>query len=299
MRIFVTGGTGFVGRTLCRVLTAHGHQLKCLVHRGSPPLDAGIEAVSGDLFDPGSLAARIAGVDAVIHLVGIIRESPSRGVTFEKLHHQATASIVAACEQAGVRRYLHMSANGTRADSVSQYHRTKWLAEERVRQSSLDWTIFRPSLIYGPEDQFINLISGLIRRLPVIPVMGDGRYQLQPVPVEQVAAGFAAALSQEKCLGATYHCGGADCISYNQMLDLVAAALGRRRPRKLYQPLSLMQPLVRLLQHIPLFPMTSDQLQMLIEGNCCDIGPWAADCDIDPMPFADGLHYLTKKQPRP
>jgi len=298
MKVFVTGATGFVGQALCAELLRSGHQVDCLVRPGSEKHLAGLPTLTpkvGDLFAPAALAQQMQGCDAVIHLVGIIREFPARQITFARLHHEATRSVVGACQQAGIKRYLHMSANGSRKDAVSAYHQTKYLAEEEVRASSLDWTIFRPSLIYGPGDQFITMLVKMLTRLPVIPVIGDGRYHMQPLPVEQVALSFARALTLPQAIGKTYHCGGAECLSYNELLDQVAAALGKKPPGKIPQPLVLMRPLVSLFQHLPFFPLTSNQLQMLLEGNCCDTREWRADFGFEAVPLAQGLTYLGRQ----
>ncbi|WP_020678216.1 complex I NDUFA9 subunit family protein [Geopsychrobacter electrodiphilus] len=298
MDIFLTGGSGFVGRALCRVLIGRGHSVKCLVRVGSEhrllesPL---IKPVPGDLLNSAQLAELIPGCGAVIQLVGIIREFPAKGITFNSVHRDTTISIVAACQKAGIKRYLHMSANGTRDHAHTAYHRTKWQAEETVRNSDLDWTIFRPSLIYGEEDQFITMISGLIRKLPLVPVIGDGSYRLQPVPVETIAAGFANALSRPKTIGKIYHCGGADCLSYDQLLDEVGRALGKPKVRKLHHPLALMEPLVELLQHLAIFPLTSGQLKMLLEGNCCDNTDWLEDLDLTETSIRKGFEYLKQQ----
>lgn len=295
MRIFITGGTGFVGRQICHQLCVAGHEIDALIRPGSEKKlaqHAQIKPLLLDLFSS-DLAEHLQNVDAIIHLVGIIREFPARGIRFKRLHQEATEAIITAAQKAGVQRYLHMSANGTRENAVSNYHRTKWRAEELVRASGLDWTIFRPSLIYGEEDQFINMLAGLLRRLPAIPVMGDGNYKLQPVPVEQVAAGFVSALSNPDSIGKIYHCGGADCISYNQLLDAVGAVIGKKSIHKIRQPLFLMRPAVALLQKLSFFPMTSDQLQMLIEGNCCDNRDWQTDLGLTPRPFKEGLSFLS------
>lgn len=295
MRVFVTGATGFVGRALCAELVRSGHQVDCLARPGSEKRLADLPTItikSADLFAPAELSRQMDGCDAVIHLVGIIREFPSRRITFSRLHHEATRSVVSACQQAGVKRYLHMSANGTRKDAVSAYHQTKYLAEEEVRASSLDWTIFRPSLIYGPGDQFITMLVKMLTQLPVMPVIGDGRYQMQPLPVEQVALSFTKALTLPQAIGKTYHCGGADCLSYNQLLDQVAAALGKKSPCKVPQPLMIMRPLVNIFQSLPFFPLTSNQLQMLLEGNCCDTREWLADFNLEAIAMAEGLRYL-------
>ena len=133
--------------------------------------------------------------------MGIIREVPSRGVTFSRLHFEATRNMVEAANSQGVKRFLQMSANGTRPQAESPYHRTKWQAEEAVRDSELEWTIFRPSLIFGPEDEFVNMLAGLVRKLPLVPVIGNGRYRMTPVAVQDVARSFVAALEKKETVG--------------------------------------------------------------------------------------------------
>ncbi len=297
MKVFLTGGTGFVGSEVLRQLTAAGHTPRCLVRRGSEKklaLDSGIEVHHGDVTEPATLKGALEGCDAVIHLVGIIREFPGRGITFEQMHAAATRHMVAAAKAQGVRRYLQMSANGTREDAATVYHRTKWAAEEAVRASGLDWTIFRPSLIFGPKDEFVNMIAGMIRSLPVVPVLGDGRYRMSPVAVEDVAAGFVGALEHPETAGRTFHCCGPESHSYDELIDLVGAALGRPRPAKLHHPLFLMKPMIALLEAIPQFPVTSGQLKMLLEGNVCDPADWAAAFGLDPTPFAKGVKRYLK-----
>ena len=292
MRVFITGGTGFVGSTVVRQLLAAGHTVRCLIRDGSEdklPIREGIEIHSGDALDPAALEKGVAGCQAIIHLVGIIREFPSRGITFERLHHVATANMVAAATAAGVKRYLQMSANGTRKDAPSPYHRSKWAAEQAVRNSTLDWTIFRPSLIFGRGDGFITMLAEMVRKLPVVPVLGNGHYRMSPVAVEDVAAGFVGALERPETIGQTYHCCGPADYSYDEILDLVGKALGRSKVAKLHQPLLLMKPVIALFESLPRFPITSNQLAMLLEGNVCDPAPWAKDLAIRPLPFAEGI----------
>ena len=294
-RVFVTGGTGFVGKAVIRALQAHGILVRCLVRAGSEADLKGFEAIErvpGDVLVPKGIAESMQGCRAVIHLVGIIREHPASGVVFERLHSQATANIVAAAQEAGVHRYLQMSALGVRPEARSRYHRTKWEAEESVRRSGLDWTIFRPSLIYGRGDGSVSMLAAMIRRLPVVPVLGDGRFRLQPVAVEQVAEGFARALDQPATIGKTYEVGGPQSYAFTEILDQIGTALGKPRVRKLHQPLALMRPLVRLLEPLPFFPITSDQLTMLEENNVCDPSPFYRDFDLPPIAFSDGLQAL-------
>jgi|LGVF01.1.fsa_nt_gb NADH dehydrogenase len=292
MKVFVTGGTGFVGREVVRRLLAAGHQPVCLVRPGSEgklPKGAGLIIRPGDVTDPASLEGALQDCQAVIHLVGIIREFPERGVTFDRLHRQATANLVAAAEAQEVARFVHMSSNGIDENASTGYYRSKWQAEEILRESSLSWTIFRPSVIFGAEDDFCNRLAELIRLLPVVPVIGNGRYRIAPVAVEDVAAGFVAALRLPASAGRIYPVCGLDCYTFDELLDQIGRALGRSRVSKAHHPLFLVKPLVASLQFLPAFPLTSDQLTMLLAGNVCDPQPWINDFAIEPRPFAETL----------
>jgi uncharacterized protein YbjT (DUF2867 family) len=294
-RVFVTGGTGFVGRAVIHALRAEGHVVRCLVRRGSERDLHGLEAierVEGDVLVQQSLDEAVPGCDTVVHLVGIIREHPARGVTFERLHVDATANIVNAAATAGVRRIVHMSALGSRPGARSRYHQTKWAAEETVRQGPLDWTIFRPSIIYGPGDGFITPLVKAVRRLPVVPVIGAGRTRLQPVPVEQVADAFAQAVTRHETTGKAYEAGGPDAYTFAEVLDLIASALGRRHVRRVRVPLPLVTGATRVLQALPFYPLTTDQLIMLGEDNTCDPSPFFRTFELKPVLFPVGLARL-------
>jgi uncharacterized protein YbjT (DUF2867 family) len=292
MRVFIAGGTGFVGQELISQLIAAQHRVVALVRPGSATKLSQSEWVTmhpGDATRPESLQNGLLECDAVINLIGIIREFPRQGITFEQLHHQATINLVKAAQTQGVRQFLQMSANGTRADAVTKYHQTKWAGEEAVRKSGLDWTIFRPSLIFGRHDQFVNMLAGLIKKLPLVPVLGDGHYKMTPVAVENVANGFVRALDQPAQAARLYHCGGPQDLSYNEILDLIGRALGKMQIAKLHQPLILMKPVIALMESIPQFPISRGQLTMLLEGNCCDPSPWTAAFEIELIPFYAGI----------
>ena len=179
--------------------------------------------------------------------------------------------------------------NGTRSDGEAQYHTTKWQAEEAVRASGLDWTIFQPSLIFGPGGEFVNMLADLIRKMPVVPVIGDGRYRMQPVAVEQVAESFVKALSMPETVGQTYQLGGAEAYPYDEILDLTGAAIGKEKLAKAHQPLFMVKPMVKMMEHMASFPLTSEQLTMLLEGNVCDPAEWAEAFAIDPVSYAAGI----------
>ena len=273
MKIFIAGGTGFVGSHLVKALRERGHELRLLVHRRSSKVTSGVDQIEGDVTSLETFEQAASGCDAVINLVGIIREFPSRGTTFERLHVQATANMLAATRKAGIRRYLQMSALGTRPDAVSRYHVTKFRAEELVRSSGLEFTILRPSLIYGPGDAFINMLAGQLHLTPIMPVIGSGTYRLQPIYADDVARCFALSVEVHETVGQCYQLCGNNRLSFVELLDAVASAIGKPAPYKPHIPLRLMKMIIPVMQRIPQFPITMDQLQMLIEENICD-GSW-------------------------
>lgn len=300
MRVFLTGSTGFVGRGLLSALADCGHEVVCLVRPGSearwrPDLawSNRVVRVPGDLFDETSLIRAMEGCDAVVHLVGIIRERPAKGVTFDRIHVDGTRRIVAAARQTGVHRLVHMSALGARPGAASPYHRTKHEAEQAVMTSGIPWTIFRPSVIFGPGDEFVNMLAQLVR-LPVTPVIGDGSYRLQPVSRRTVADVFVQALTREEAIGRVFEAGGPEALPYTRILDEIGRALGKPRVRKAHIPLSLMKPAVRMMEGFPFFPITGAQLTMLLEENVCqDAEELYQTFDTPKIPFAEGIReYL-------
>lgn len=294
MKIFIAGATGFVGGHLTAELLKRGHELMLLSQKGGADARPGVSYVMGDVNDPASYCPAMKGCDAVINLVGIIREFPDRGVTFERLHVEATANMVSSSQKAGVLRYLQMSALGTRLDAVSGYHQTKWRGEEIVRGSGLAWTIFRPSLIFGPGDAFVNMLAGNLRLAPVMPLMGDGNYRLQPIHGDDVARCFAMALDMPETAGHAYELCGEDRLTYRELLDAIAEALGKGHPWKPAMPLALMRPVIEALQRFSRFPITIDQLQMLLEENICD-GCWRETFRFEPVRFREGIRaYLQR-----
>jgi NADH dehydrogenase len=294
MKVFLAGGTGFVGGHLRKALLAEGHTIRLLVHRRGDGFGPGVEIVEGDATEPSAWGDKVTGCDAVINLIGIIREYPGRGITFDKLHIQATRALVDAAKAAGVERYLQMSALGTRPDAVSLYHRTKYQAEEYVRASGLRYTIFRPSLIFGPKDAFVNMIADQIRTLPAVPVIGDGSYRLQPIHADDVARCYTMALALPETAGKTYELCGTDCLTYDQMVDTIGWVMGHSKVTTVHNPLLLMKLVVPFMQKLPFFPLTMDQLTMLLEESVCD-SEWRSTFDFEPVRFEDGIHGYLKK----
>lgn len=292
MKIFLSGGTGFVGSHLRKALLDRGHWIRLLVHKSAGSFEQGVEQVEGDITVPETFTAAVRGCDATINLVGIIREFPGRGITFEKLHLEATRNVTDAAKAAGVKRHLQMSALGTRQNATSGYHQSKFRAEECVCASGLDWTIFRPSIIFGEKDEFVNKLAGLIRNFPALPVIGDGAYRLQPISVVDVARCFAMALEMPETVGKIYELCGPDRFTYNDLLDTIGRVLGRPNVTKVPNPLAIMKVIVPVFQRFSFFPITMDQLLMLVEENICD-GKWRETFRFEPERFADGIvRYL-------
>lgn len=292
MKIFISGATGFVGKHLVRELLLRGHALRLLAHSFRGASADNVELVTGDVTLAESCKNGAAGCDAVINLVGIIREFPRQGITFERLHVEATRNMLAAAGQNGISRYMQMSALGSRPAAVSGYHRSKYAAEELVAASGLDYTIFRPSLIFGPEDAFVNMIAGFIRNISVVPVIGDGKYRLQPIAADDVARCFALAVEKPETIGKSYNICGPDRFNYLEIVDAVAKALGRYFVLKIKNPLLVMQMITPILERFPFYPVTSDQITMLLEESICD-GSWQETFGFKPVGFEEGIRsYL-------
>lgn len=283
--ILITGSTGFVGGHLTRRLMREGLPLRLLVRRsGVCPAEAQ-EAV-GDIADPASLAAAVRGVDTVIHLVGIIREQP--GATFQSVHVDGTRNVLSAAVRAHVTRFIYVSALGTGPNARSEYHKTKWQAEELVRASGLRHLILRPSIIYGPGDGFVSMLLGMLRLLPVVPVPGSGQTPMQPIWVGDVAEAIARALADPSLWNSTWEIGGPEQLTYNELLQTVAEVAKVRKPI-VHIPIMFVRPATALMQHLPGFPLTSDQLAMLHEPNTCDPDTLPSRFAITPVRFRDGL----------
>lgn len=297
MQIAVTGATGFVGRHVAALLARRGHSVGALVRnpiRAQALQNVQVELVAGDLSDPGVLAVLARDATAIVHLVGIIVESGR--ATFRGVHVEGTRRLLAAAREAGVPRFVHMSAIGARPGAgATPYHRTKWEGEELVRASGLSYAIFRPSIISGPENVPIRTLARLHRWSPVVPMFGDGRFPTQPVWIEDVALAIALAAENTRFTGA-FELGGPKPITYEAFVRAIGRAAGHPRP---FARLPL--PVARLAARVfdllgPAAPFTSDQLQMLVEGAATPANAIESVFDITPLPFEQGLaRYLGRR----
>jgi NADH dehydrogenase len=289
--IAVTGATGFVGRAIVKQARAEGYPVRAIVR---DPREAqwladqfGCELFHGNVLYGPALEGAFDGVKCVIHLVGIIHES--RENTFERTHAQATVNVIEEAKKAGVKRLIHMSALGTRPDARSRYHQTKWAGEEAVRKSGLAWTIFRPSLIYGPGNKSISLLANIVKRAPFVPVLGNGESKIQPVSIATVANGFVAAIRNDESVQKTYDLCGHDVITWNELYDKLLADLKLRKP-KLHLPLPMARVQAAAFECLlPNPPFTRDQLIMSQEDNVGNPQPADRDFLLHQESFDEGL----------
>ncbi|UCG52631.1 MAG: complex I NDUFA9 subunit family protein [Candidatus Latescibacterota bacterium] len=296
MRVLLTGGTGYVGSRLREVLRSEGHQVRLLVRKESAKKVRALESAGsheiayGSIFETNTCLHACDGCDAVVHLVGIIREVPSKGITFEELHRVATSNIVDAARRMGVERFVHMSALGASDDASSRYHRTKRAAEKIVEESALRWTIFRPSWVFSPGDELSRTIADLIRK-PVVPLVSGGQSRLQPVALDDVCTCMARSLGLPETQGRIYELGGPDRVTFKDIVEQAASTLGGKL-KTMTVPAWSVRPFVWVLQRFESFPLTLDQLQMLSEDNVCEIDPYVKTFQIEPKSFCSSIPAL-------
>ncbi|PSR21372.1 MAG: complex I NDUFA9 subunit family protein [Sulfobacillus acidophilus] len=273
MRVVVTGASGYVGSATVAKLCRSGHSVVAIArHKPAEPMASGVTWVPGDIRHM-DLVRAFDGAQAVVHLIGIIREVPQSGITFEWMHVGATERVLVAMRAAGISRLIHMSALGTRRAAASQYHRTKWEAEQLVRsQAGVKSTILRPSLMFGGAPPFFEMLKSLAQ-LPRVPVPGDGRTLFQPVSVHDVATLILETLPDNSSFDLTLEVGGPERFTLNQLFDGMARRIGRPHPPKIHLPLGMVGAVARLSSILPV-PITPDQLAMLTEPNVTDDDTW-------------------------
>ena len=305
MKVALIGGTGFVGSYLVDELISQAHDPVLLVRPGSESKVRHAEQcviISGDVTDPGSVRRTLEGCEAAIYNIGILRESLRTGVTFEQLQFYGARRMIEAAVELGVGRFVLMSANGARQDGTP-YQRTKFRAEQHLRSSKLDFTIFRPSLIFGDPRgrmEFCTRLRDQMIRLPLpAPLFYEGllplkcgTFAMSPIHVEDVARMMIKSLAMPEAVGKTFILCGPEAIEWRALIRLLAKACGTFK-LTIPVPAFYVRLLAMLFESYEFFPITRDQLTMLMEGNTGDSAEVYTLFDIDPIRFdVKALGYL-------
>lgn len=306
MKISIIGGTGFVGSYLIKALLAAGHTPRVLVRSGSEKKLCNpdqCETVSGDIADQAALQTLIEGSDAVIYLPGILRELPKQGVTFEAVQYQGVKDCVDVAKAQDIQHFILMSANGVKAQGTA-YQTTKYRAEQYLMQSGMDWTIFRPSVIFGDPQGKMEFATQLLKELVEPPIPAPlffpcarpwqaGKFQLAPVFVEDVATAFTKALHNPDAIKQSFElCGTAD-VTWANIIQTLAKATGKKSKLAMPAPVEVVKLVAGVFDKQTWFPITRDQLIMLMESNIChDNAAWET-FGIEPKGFElANLEYL-------
>lgn len=290
--ILVAGATGFIGPKVVHALRAEDHPVRILARKPEKhdQLRAwGCEVVQGDMTDAASLRRAAEGCETVIDLVALISGKPE---DFQRVMIQGTRDLLAAAKKARAKRFILMSALGVseRTKDLTPYFHAKWDEEQAVQASGLDYTIFRPSFVFGGDGGSLPIYIRQVRWSPVVTVIGDGTRRLQPIWVEDVAAFFAKSLSTADAVNRTFELGGPDVVTWDELYERIRRVLGKRRA-KIHMPYGLVRAGAAVVEKLPLdFPLSRDAVTMLeFEDNVTDIGPAVETFGIRPITLDEQL----------
>jgi uncharacterized protein YbjT (DUF2867 family) len=288
--ILLTGATGVIGSALLRRLTGAGEPVRCLVRdpRRLGEQRVRVQIAMGDLADPPSFRHALRGVNTVVHLAAAIRDEPHASI--EELNSVATLRLVRAAERAGARRFVFFSAMGARHHSRTRFFRAKALARQAVEGSSLETTIFSPSIVYAPGDPWLTLLERF-SYLPAIPVSGSGRALYQPIWAEDVADCVVAALMASGPRKRSFELAGPETLSYDEIVRVAMRPTGRRR-RLAHVPLPLVRLSLRALRRLggPKVFATWEEAELMEEPMTSSRGTADAEAlGVRPLPMASVL----------
>ena len=267
--ILVTGGTGFVGSHVVNALADAGKDVRVLERKPGTWEKAGLrcrEAVQGDMTDPESLRRAVEGCDTVVHLAAIRQGKPEQ---FQRVMSEGTRDLVAAAKEAGVRRFVLISALGTTEETkdLVPYYGAKWDMEQSVKGSGLDHVIFRPSFIFARDGGILPTFRRLAKVMPVTAIPGSGTQRIQPIWIDDLAAYFVKAIDLDAATNRLFEIGGPDKVTWNELWDRLKRALGSRRP-SVHVPMGVMRAQAVVVERLPgNMPLTRDLLKMMEAGD--------------------------------
>jgi nucleoside-diphosphate-sugar epimerase len=304
MKTALFGGTGFIGNYITEELLKSGHIPSLLVRKASVSKVDECIIVNGDIRDDRAVSKTLENCDTAIYLIGILREFSQKGITFQSLHFEGAKRAIDISERLGVRRFILMSANGAKPDGT-KYQRTKFAAEEYLKKSSLLWTIFRPSIVFGDPGEnleFCKQIRNSIINKPfpaplfyksIFP-KNPGSFRMAPVYVKDLAKIFAGSLQNEQTYNKTFEICGPEQFDWKSILSIIAESCGKKKAM-LPAPVFAVKAVAVLFERFGFFPVTRDQITMLMEGNVCSKNEIFELLGIEPVRFnAGNLKYLRK-----
>ncbi|MBH30393.1 MAG: epimerase [Candidatus Marinimicrobia bacterium] len=310
MKVAVFGGTGYVGSYITDELIAQGHTPRLMVRVGSErkvQQPEKCEIISGQINEEETIRSVISGTDAVIYLIAVLREFPKKGITWEDLHFKGAKACIDFAKELGGKRFILMSANGVKPDGTG-YQSTKFLADEYLKASGLDYTIFRPTSLFGDprgenRPEFCTQILKDMLRLPIpaplfhhgfIP-RNAGGFEFNPIHVSDVARIFVEGIEKTEMIGQIYELGGFDNVSWKSMIKIVSKAAGKKK-WSIPAPVMVVKALATLLDRFSWFPVTRAQLTMLMEDNTCNSENLFQTLKMEPKTFnVEALEYLQSK----
>ena len=296
--MLITGAAGLVGQAACAELARRGWKIRALVR--DPAKAAArlahlqVEFYVGDIRDPASLDRAMEGAGTVVHLAAIAIER--KGESYSTTNTDATRNLLEAAARAGAKRFVHMSQNGASSSSPHEFLRSKGIAQDLVMSSALEWTVISPSVIFGPADEFVNVLARLALLSPLVfPLPGGGKARFQPIAVNDVANAIAAVLEKRSSVHQSYAIGGPEPLSLREMSERILAAMQMRRAL-VPVPVSVLRPLVAVLQRVlPNPPVTSGLLDLLAVDNTVRENAIESELGVAPRRFdSSSLSYLRR-----
>lgn len=298
MTILVTGAAGYLGNVTVKKLVAMGKPVRAMVRnvekaeKRLADVKDQIEIVQGDVTDRDSLPPLMKDVTAVIHYVAIAMEKG--GQTYDEVNYQGTVNVLDAAREAGVKRFLNMSQNGAKSDLPYRFLASKGRAQEYVAQSDMQWTAFRPSAIFGPQDEFFNTFARLLKITPLVfPLVGGGKAEFQPVSSDDVTEAVVRSLDDDTTIGKELVLGGPEVLTLAEIEKRIIDAMGTWR-LLVPAPTAVLRPAVVVMQSVlPGSPVTTSLLDLLAVKNTVDDNALVSHFGMDPIPFSgEHIAYL-------
>ena len=306
MNVGLFGGTGFVGSNLVNHLISANYSPYLLIRPGSQnKLNCNlgkVHLISGDIDDEKKVKIVLENSDIIIYNIGIIREFHSSGITYKKLHFEGLKRVVDLCKNYKIKRFILMSANGVEKQRTG-YEIFKFQAEEYLKKSNLEWTIFRPSLIFGDSKGKAEFCHQLVRDMILPPIPAPlffkkiffwkaGKFLMSPIHIDNVCDFFVKSIKMDLCINKTYELGGLENFNWKQIIKIISSMKNKNKI-VVPAPIEPIQLVAKLFGRFSWFPITADQLTMLIDGNICDSKEHFETFNIDFIPFdKDSLDYL-------